>query len=133
MSRRMDWQAALTDYVVGQMRAPFGYGRHDCALFTAGAVAAMTGTDHAVGWRGYRSRAAGPRKLQERGFDDHIALVASLLPEIHPAFAHPGDVAVVAGDDGPALGIVQGEAIYVLRRDGLGLVPLTSAERAFRV
>ncbi|MTH62114.1 hypothetical protein GL300_23225 [Paracoccus litorisediminis] len=115
------------------MRTSFAYGRHDCALFAAGAVAAMTGTDHARGWRGYRSRAAGLRKLREAGFEDHIALVASHLEEIHPALAAPGDVAVVEGEDGPALGIVQGESIYILQREGLGLVSLLAAQRAFRV
>ena len=38
-----------------------------------------------------------------------------------------GDLAVVpAGDGLGALGIVQGEMIYVLRTDGLGLLPLSA-------
>jgi adenosyl cobinamide kinase/adenosyl cobinamide phosphate guanylyltransferase len=67
--------------------------------------------------------------MKDAGFADHLALVASLLPEIAPAFAQRGDVAAV----GDALGVVDGEMIFVLREDGLGLVPLTAATRAFRI
>lgn len=133
MTRFDDWRSRLTDYLIGQLRAPFDYGRNDCALFTAGAVLAMTGTDLARGWRGYRTLAEGRRRLKARGFDDHVALAASALPEIATAFAAEGDVAVVVEDGEPALGIVQGEGIYILTPAGLGLVPLLRAERAFRV
>lgn len=131
--RHPDWQARLTDYVVQMMRADFRPGQADCALFAAGAVKAVTGEDHARGHRGYRTIAEGMRKLRRAGFEDHVALVASILPEIAPAFAQVGDVAVIETDEGPALGVVQGEMIYCLRPDGMGLVPLLSAVRAFRV
>lgn len=133
MQRRDDWRSQLTAYIVAQMRAPFAYGRNDCALFAAGAVKAMTGKDLARGFRGYRSLKEGHQKLKDKGFGDHIALVESLLPEVSVSFAQAGDIAVVNDRDGPALGVVQGEAIYVLRRDGIGLVDLLKAERAFRV
>lgn len=127
-------------YLSDHARDPFIYGRLDCALFVAGAVEAMTGVDHARGFRGYKTIQAGMKKVQSKGFQDHIEIVSSLFAENAPAFAQPGDIAVVEGDDGPALGVVQGEAIYVLRRnDGddrlpaLGLVPLLSAQRTFRV
>lgn len=128
-----DWQARLIDYVGQQTREPFAYGRNDCALFTAGAVKAMTGQDPAVGLRGYRSLKAGEKKLSEKGFADHVAVAASMFEEVPPAMAQVGDIAVVPGDDGLALGIVQGEAVYLLRRDGVGLVSILSAVRAFRV
>jgi len=49
------------------------------------------------------------------------------------AYARTGDGAVVATEDGPALGLVQGEMIYVLGPRGLSLVPRSRATRAFRV
>jgi hypothetical protein len=131
--RRADWRARLTEYVVSMQGARFEPGRLDCALFAAGAVEAMTGEDHAHGLRGYRTLAGGYRKLQERGHGDHVALVASLFAEVPPSFAQAGDLAVVPGDDGPALGVIQGEHVYVMRPDGLGLVSRLSCERAFRV
>lgn len=134
IQRLSDWRARLIDYLIGHANIPFSYGFNDCALFTAGAVQAMMGVDLARGWRGYRTLAAGRRRLQDRGFADHVALAASALPEIPPAFAAEGDVAAVRNDDGRlVLGIVQGEGIYVMAPTGFGLVPLLSAERAFRV
>jgi hypothetical protein len=134
MKRHHDWEVRLVDYVVPLMGAGFAWGRLDCALFAAGAVQAMTGEDLAKGWRGYRTLAGGMRKLSEAGFEDHVALAASLLEEVPPSLAFRGDVAVVQGDPGLALGIVQGEAVYVMRPSGgIGLVPILSALRAFRV
>lgn len=133
LSRHADWEARLVEYLRPIMSTPFAYGRNDCALFVAGAIQAMTGADLARGFRGYRSLAAGQRILSDKGFSDHVALAAALLEEVPPSMAQAGDVAVVSTDEGPALGLVQGECIYLLRRDGVGLLSILSAERAFRV
>ncbi len=133
MNRLPDWRRRLELYLRDASTRPFRPGRHDCALFAAGAVKAMTGTDLAKGWRGYSSLKAGQTKLSKEGFDDHIALAASILPEVEPIFAQVGDIAVVDGDTENAFGVVQGANIFVLRRTGLGTVPLTAAKRAFRV
>jgi len=137
MTRRSDWRHRLELYLNEVSRRPFRPGHHDCALFAAGACHAMTGTDPARGWRGYRSLEAGRAKLKEKGFDDHIALAASLMPEIDPVFAQVGDIAVIniegPGDTGNrALGVVQGASIYVPGLKGIALVPLSDATRAFR-
>lgn len=133
MKRLPDWRTRLTAYVVDTAHDPFVPGKTDCALWAAGAVEAMTGEDLARGFRGYRTIAGGWKKLKAKGFVDHVALLASVLEEIPPAFAQVGDVAVVAGEDGPALGIVQGELIYVSAPAGRSLLPLSHARRAFRV
>jgi len=134
-ARRPDWRARLEEYLPRVASQPFRPGRHDCALFVAGAVEAMTGEDPAAAWRGaYRSLAAGRDALQAAGFPDHVALVASVCEEIPPALASVGDIAVLPGDgEGAALGLVQGAAVYVLRPGGLALVNRLHIERAFRV
>ena len=124
------WRKRLTDFLREHHARPFAPGRWDCAIWAAGAVEAMTGEDHLRGFRGYRTIAEGKRKLQAKGFDDHVAYVASLLPEVPPAFAQPGDVAVLAGQ---SLGIVQGANVYVFGVNGFGTLPFTVIERAFRV
>ena len=134
MGRVNNWRAALTDYVIETAGEPFAIGKSDCAMWAAGAVQAMTGKDFARGFRGYTTIAGGLRKLKARGFADHVALAAANFEEVPPAFAEVGDIAVVEGDDGTdALGIVQGEMIYVSWPTGRAIVPLTSAKRAFRV
>lgn len=125
----------LIAYVSGAARTPFEWGRHDCALFAAGAVKAQTGKDPACGLRGqYRTAAGAMKHLRKLGYTSLGDLIGAQFREVSPAFAQVGDLAVVHDDMATeALGVVQGERIYVLRPDGLGLVPLTEARRAFRV
>jgi len=80
MTRLPNWKKRLTAYLAEVVDRPFKPGQHDCALFVAGAVQAMTGDDLAKGWRGYRSLTAGRRALAKRGYSDQVALAASMLP-----------------------------------------------------
>lgn len=127
----MDRLQLLIAYAAEAGQRPFRPGSHDCALFAAGWVKQVTGHDLAHGWRSkYRSLSRGQRLLEEAGFADHVALAAAHLPEIAPAFAQLGDLAVL---DNEAFGLVAGEMIYCLRPDGLGLVPRGEMRRAFEV
>lgn len=121
-------------YIAAVAAHPFGYGRMDCTLFVAGAVAAMTGVGPAVPHRGrYRSLQGGLKRLRRQGFPDHVAFVAARLRAIPVARATAGDLAVLPGPQGPALGLVRGTHIYVMAEAGLALVPLLDAEAAFEV
>ena len=127
----MDRLTLLIDYAAEAGQRPFSPGRHDCALFAAGWVKRVTGHDLARGWRSaYRSLKRGQQLMQEAGFADHVALATAHLPEIAPAFAQIGDIAVL---DDQAFGIVAGEMIYCLRPEGLGLVPRGQMRRAFQL
>lgn len=135
MTRRFpDWRSRLRAYVEVNARRPYRPGTMDCAMFMASGVEAMTGVDPAAEWRGkYRSLKRAREMLAEAGVADMVDIVAQQFEEVPPIFARAGDVAVVDGNGGDAFGLVQGALIYVLRPDGLGLVPLTDAKRAFRV
>ena len=132
--RTTDWKARLVDYLAGSVATPFACGTFDCATFTFAAVAVMTGHDLAAPYRDrYSTIADGIALLRQDGFRDHVDLVAAHFAEMAPAFAQAGDIAVLDGADGAALGLVQGEHIYALLPTGMALVPLLSARRAFRV
>lgn len=132
--RLADWKPRLTAYLVACARKPFEEGAHDCALFAAGGVEAVTGIDPAAGFRGqYTTTRAGLQLLRRAGFADHIALAESVFVEVHASFATPGDLAVVAAEEGPALGLMQGEAIYLLSPSGIGLAALARAVRFLKV
>lgn len=131
--RRADWRARLAAYVAAAATRTFQPGTHDCALFAAGAVEAITGRDLARGYRGYRSMRAGRAALADRGFASMADYAAAHLSEIPVLRAQVGDIAVLDENGGEAFGVVQGARIYVLRLDGLGTVALTDAKRAFRV
>ena len=132
--RHSDWKVRLAQYLGDIARAPFEPGVNDCALFAAGAVAAMTGLDLAADWRGkYATLEAGLALLKTAGHADHTALAALHFEEINPVFGAPGDIAVVEGPQGETLGIFQGAGIYVLTTERLGVLPMSFAHRAFRV
>ena len=127
----MERLSLLITYAAEAGSRPFRPGRHDCALFAAGWVKLAIGKDLARGWRStYRSLKRGQRLLEDAGFCDHVALAAAHLPEIAPAFAQVGDLAVL---EDHAFGIVAGEMIYCLKPQGLGLVPRGAMRRAFAV
>lgn len=130
--RRPDWRLRLSAYLSEVARRPFEAGRHDCALFAAGAVEAMTGENPALPID-YDTIRRGLVALRDAGFDDHIAFVAARFEEVHVSRAQAGDLAVIATAEGPALGVVQGPNVYVAGRTGLGFVELLGAVRAFRV
>jgi hypothetical protein len=73
--------------------------------------------------------------MRQAGFRNLADMVAVMLPEIHPSEARIGDIAAIEIDTpfGYALGVVNGERVFVLREDGMGTVDLLDAKRAFRV
>lgn len=138
MKRIPGWRSRLEAAIDGIMRAPFDWSRqHDCGVGLCGrAVEAVTGVDVAAPWRGrYRSRAGALAVMHADGFDNLGDLVASILPEIHPSQAKIGDVAAFATETpfGFALGVVNGERVFVLREEGIATMGLLEAARAFRV
>lgn len=135
LKRLPDWHPRLRRWLGTVAGHPLIPGVHDCCLFGAGAILAQTGIDLAAPFRGrYTTFAGGRRVLRRAGFDDHVALIAAHLPRTHVSTARVGDVAVVPGEDGDAVGVVQGAAVYVLTQSGrLGLVPMAPVLHLFRV
>lgn len=137
MNRLPDWNARLHAFVDAAKRRPFDWTAHNCGEhWAAGAVEAMTGADLAAPYRDrYASALGAARVVRNEGFETIADLVAAHLPEIHVSAARLGDLAAIPATDafGYTLGIVNGEMILVLRADGMGLVPLFDATRAFRV
>lgn len=135
LKRLPDWQPRLHHWLHDIKGRSFEPGQHDCCIFAAGAVEAQTGVDLATGFRGdYTTIAGGLIALRRAGFADHIDLITHHLPEAPLVTAREGDLVIVPTADGPATGLVQGSAIYVLREDsGLGFAPMSAASRLFKV
>ncbi|WP_336800797.1 DUF6950 family protein [Kaistia sp. MMO-174] len=128
------WRTALHETIEAHRRLPFAWGEHDCALFAADCIRAMTGLDLAIGFRGsYRSASGAQRALKRAGYHDLVALAAHFFNEVPPVMAGAGDVAAFDTPDGWALGIVAGERVAVLGPDGLGTLDRLDAARAFRI
>lgn len=132
MQKIDDWKPRLRAYLA-RPHETFVYGSRDCGAWAGGAVEAMTGENpHSVVAGQYKTMRGALRALKRLGHTDHVDLAASVLTEIDPMFASFGDIAVVDGLDGPALGVVTGPHIEVMTTQGRGIVPLTDARRAFR-
>lgn len=125
----------LHDYIRSCARTPFELGQHDCATFATGWVRASTGRDISHGLAGrYRTYAGGLRHVRKLGFADHVALIAAHLPErASVADAMIGDIVVMPGDEGMALGICAGDHAQVLSEGGLVAVDMAQALRVFEV
>lgn len=126
LHRKKDWRIRLSRYLSDIRSEPFEYGKHDCALFAAGAIKAITGKDIAKEWRGkYSSLEESRKTLREIGVRNHINLAKRLLHKTDEPVA--GDIAIVNTEEGQALGVVQGQYIYIPTGRGWGLIPLDRA------
>jgi hypothetical protein len=134
IARLPDWRPRLTAWLHTVRHMPFEEGRHDCALFAAGAVAAMTGVDFAAPFRGrYTTTRGGMRVLRRAGFADHIALAAAHLPQTSLPWVLEGDLVVMPSEMGPALWVVQGAMVYLPGLTGTALLSISGAQSAFKV
>ena len=147
MGRHSQWELRLSSYFAEVANKPFAWGEHDCSLFAAGAVAAMTGEDFAADYRGTYSDADGAKAvLAQLGVKSLRSFVNQKLGKSkHIAFAKRGDVVIYNG----ALGICCGsfsrfvgsvdEAGVSFPADGseggVGLVPIPtrSCQRCWEV
>lgn len=131
------WEKRLTDYVMDCAQQKFKPGKLDCGLFFSGAIKVMTGEIIDQPFKGkYRTIEKAMDIAKGLGFENHAEYAASFFDELeNPLMAKRGDGAVLDDIDGfPALGIVQGEYIYVMTvSDGITTYPLTAAKRAFSV
>lgn len=138
LKRRTDWRRRFSDEIDRIRLTPFSWGAHDCGPGLVGnVVLAITGNDVAAVYRNrYSSMTGALRVMRNDGFSNLADLVASFLPEHdHISRAQVGDIAAVPMNSsfGFALGVVNGERIFVLMPDGIGTVDLLDATRAFKV
>lgn len=118
--------------VAQRMREPFAWGAHDCCLFAADAVLALTGQDHAAGLRGTYTDAMGAvRVLQQLG--GLRAVAGRVGPRVAPLGARVGDVGLVAHADRELLAVCVGDVWLAPGPHGLGATPLGDAICAWSV
>lgn len=133
-ARLSTWEADLSAYIASCRERPHEYGAHDCALFFAGGVIAMTGEDPAAPFRGQYSTAIGAAKaLKKIGAGDLEKTLDNLFP-VHPTGK------LQRGDgvwNGNAVGICMGAyALFVGEegeRAGLIRVPRAEWKKGWRI
>lgn len=134
LSRAPDWEERLAVYLDRVSDEPFAWGSHDCALFAAGAVKAMTGTDPAEDFRGtYSDRAGAAAALKQHGAGTLLKTATAWLGHSkHPAFAQRGDIVM---KDRTTLGVCVGLHSWFVGEEhgenGLVAVPTATCTKAF--
>lgn len=130
-TNRDDGSAAFDALVDARMRQPFVWGQHDCVLFAADAVAALTGRDHAVAVRGtYHTEDQASEVLAGMGGLPGCAALAG--PPCEPLTAARGDIGLVFDGSREMLGVCVGPHWLVPGKYGLSAQPLRAARLAWR-
>jgi hypothetical protein len=135
--RISNWPLALAEFIESRRLTPFKWGEHDCCLFAADAVLAITGIDLAADFRGTYDSAIGANRILNANTDLE-ALIATHCERVGFApvpvrFAGRGDIVVVEGEDRHWAGIVLGDTIAGAGETGVVMSPLSAAKRAWRV
>lgn len=126
MTRRSTWEADLSAYIASVRARPHVYGEHDCGLFVAGAVLAMTGDDFGAPFRGQYSTEIGCAKaLKKHGAGDLETTLDSLFDRRPVGRLQRGDLVW----DGAAVGVCMGSYALFVGQDGKreGLVRIERA------
>lgn len=136
MYRKPDWEARLAAYLEPLRLRPFEWGEHDCCLFAAGAVLAMTDIDPMPEFRGRYTTAQGAaRALMKIGAGTLEATVDGKFEAVPASLAQRGDIVMSDG----LLGICFGAFMFAVGSEGAreGLIRIERATwvepRAWRV
>lgn len=127
------WELRLSAVIEAARARPFAWGRHDCALWAAEIVEALTGCQVMTDWRGRYGNGRGARRyLRALGFADIEAAVSARLgaPLASVWLAMRGDI--VLAPDGHGLGVCAGrEALFLAPSGGLTALPLGLCQMAW--
>lgn len=113
---------------------PYVFGEHDCILFAANCVEAMTGVDLAADIRGrYKTEIGAARIIKNEGFTNLGDMIASRLPEVHLREVRRGDVVLCDGPMGEFAAMVVGKTCVGPGPKGMLHVPIQQAKRGYKV
>lgn len=128
-----DWTHRLDALVQERLTAPFAWGRHDCGIWAADVVQALTGVDALQEARATRGTAWAARRLLQRrgGVDGGMARAGlSSIPLVH---ACRGDLVLIEQGRWPVLAVCIGEDALAPGEQGLEVVTMDRAVGAWRV
>jgi len=122
LSRRDDWVGQMWSAIEDHTDAPFVWGLNDCCLFAARVVDAMTDSDFELELSSqYSDEETALAYIASHGSLE--AAVTSHLGDPSPGRALRGDVVMVDGGNGHALGICVGGTVAALTDKGPLFMP----------
>lgn len=131
--RLKDWQRRLNHALEDERDEPFAWGSHDCGYLMGAAIRACCGDDHPLlALLKYRTE-AGARRLIARFGSIAEVLASELAPIENRLRAQDGDLAIVAGNDVQAGGVVIHGHVMGKSPDGVFYASLETATSCYRV
>ncbi len=141
MKRYSNWPEILLREIRAAQGRPFQYGQHDCLMWPAVVIRAMTGKDLARGMRGYRTREGAARVLREKGAGTLTKTLDAIMKangceRVTAPFCRRGDLVVALlkteGRKERVGGICCGSNA-AFASDGLVYMPMTDVIRGWRI
>lgn len=116
--RRDDWVEQLWTAIENDAQTPFVWGQHDCCLFAAKVVDAMTdGSFVSQLQAAYQDEAGALQFIADQGGLE--SAVSGFLGAAKTGRPQRGDVVMYDGENGETLGICAGSVIVAAGQDGL--------------
>ena len=132
-ARLPTWQTRFALLCIERQRRPFEWGAHDCCLWAADAVHAITGQDFAEGLRGtYATAAEAARMLAQAGGVRALSTHALGEP-VGPLMAAVGDVVLFEQDGRELLAVCNGGTALAVAGQGLEPLPMSAALAVWKV
>lgn len=132
IARVRDWPERLDAAMRAHADAPFTWGAHDCCMFAADCVLAVTGIDPAADLRGEYADAAGAVRTLERVGGLEALCDARLVERVPVAAAYVGDVGIANTGDRDALVVCGGTLWHGAAAQGTAIVPPGAVRLAWR-
>lgn len=133
MTRLPTWQTRFALLCIERQNRSFEWGSHDCCLWAADAVHALTGQDFAEGLRGtYATTAEAARMLAQVGGVRKLA-TQTLGDPVSPLMAAVGDVVLFEQDGRGLLAVCNGGTALAVAERGLEPLPMIAALAAWKV
>ncbi|MCB9990675.1 MAG: hypothetical protein H6867_04770 [Rhodospirillales bacterium] len=139
LKRLNNWPEAFAAALEAVQHEPFEWGKNDCCLFACNIVKAITGTDLASPFRGYKDRAEAFEIIKGYGGIGKLAESVAEeygIPEINPLIARRGDVCLFNNGNGETLGICRGDLVLAPGKEKLDGIPVSKVSdtlRAWRI
>lgn len=135
LTRLNNWPEAFAAALDAVQNEPFEWGKNDCCLFACNIVKAITGTDLARPFRGYKNRNEAFEVIKSYGGIGKLAESVAQeygISEINPLKARRGDVCLFDTGQGETLGICRGDLVLAPGKEGMVGHPISKIQSTLR-
>lgn len=134
LTRKQDWQLHFEKCVSDNYNKKFEWGTHDCWLWSANLVLAITGEDIAKEYRGkYNSARTALEIIKTYGGISELCTKYVGKEPVSPLFASVGDLVLIEYLRQEAMAICDGRTVLTTGSDGLLSLPISTTIKAWRI